>query len=136
MPALADIHADKYVDGVRMSWVLHISVPAMSREHIPTDHDKPASASRLQVVSDVDRSSISDRRVPTGSGDNTPGIMVEWGRESCRTRLAQRPPIGAGRRWRGRGSDTGVVSAWPTEKLPVLATKMCRDLLTRSPLDR
>ena len=96
--ALADIHADKYVDGLRMSWVLHISLPAMSREHIPTDQRQPTSASTLQAVSELDRSPISDSGLPTGSGDNTPRIMVDWGRESCRTRLAQSPIIGAGRR--------------------------------------
>ena len=95
--ALADIHADEHIDGLRMSWVLHISLPAMSREHIPTDQRQPASASTLQAVSVLDRSPISDSGLPTGSGDNTPRIMIDWGQESCRTRLAQSPIIGAGR---------------------------------------
>ena len=95
---LADIHADEYIDGLRMSWVLHISLPAMSREHIPTDQRQPISASTLQAVSELDRSTVSDSRLPTGSGDNTPRIMVDWVQESCRTRLAQSPIIGAGRR--------------------------------------
>ena len=96
--ALADINADEHIDGLRMSWILHTGLPAIAREHIPTDQRQPASASTLQAVSVLDRSPISDNWLPIRSGDNTPRIMLDWGRESCRTRLAESPIIGAERR--------------------------------------
>lgn len=62
-----------------MSWVMHISPPAMSREHIPTDQRQPASASTVQADSERDRSPISNSVLPTGSAAPPPGIMVDGG---------------------------------------------------------
>ncbi|KGD39322.1 hypothetical protein DO72_3542 [Burkholderia pseudomallei] len=41
------------------------------------------------------RAPISDHQPPTRPGDNTPRIMSDWGRESCRAWLAKAPIIGA-----------------------------------------
>lgn len=42
MLAFADIRANEYIDGLRMSSVLHISLPAMSRQDIAIDQRQPA----------------------------------------------------------------------------------------------
>jgi len=76
--ALADIHADEHIDALRTSWILHTGLPLVANEDIPIDQRQPASASTLQAVSVLDRSPISDSWLPTGSGDNTPRIMVDW----------------------------------------------------------
>ena len=81
-----------------MSWVLHISLPAMSREHISTDQRQPASASTLQAVSALDRSPISDSGLPAGSGDNTPGSWSTGGRNHVGPGWPKALFIRAGRR--------------------------------------
>jgi len=47
----------------------------------------------IHVTSDLEvtlgRAPISDHRLPTRPGDNTPRIINDWGLESCRAKLAE-----------------------------------------------
>ncbi|KGS93396.1 hypothetical protein X963_4503 [Burkholderia pseudomallei MSHR7498] len=94
MLAFADIDTDEDVDGVMLLVLLHRSMCGMNELacNLGGESRHPRYG-RPQIC--LGRAPISDHQPPTKPGDNTPRIMSDWGRESCRAWLAKAPIIGA-----------------------------------------
>ncbi|KGD39045.1 hypothetical protein DO72_3041 [Burkholderia pseudomallei] len=94
MLAFADIDTDEDVDGVMLLVLLHRSMCGMNELacNLGGESRHPRYG-RPRIC--LGRAPISDHQPPTRPGDNTPRIMSDWGRESCRAWLAKAPIIGA-----------------------------------------
>ncbi len=91
--AFAYVDADEDIHGAMLLVFLHRSLCGLSG--LAGNIGRQVSASTLRTASRCSgRAPISDHQPPTRPGDNTPRIMGDWGRESCRAWLAKSPIIG------------------------------------------
>ena len=89
MRSFANVYAEKDLDALRLFDISH-GYPLV----VIVIGQRPAAASLgIHVTSDLEcnlgPAPISDHRLPTRPGDNTPRLMDDWGRESCRAKLAE-----------------------------------------------